>query len=161
MNAAENDIMKRRPRNPEQDRLVNSRLIYLAYGIIGMIQASAGFFVYFVIMAEHGFFPTRLLGLAKDWNDMTINDLEDSFGQEWSYGQRKQLEMTCQTAYFLAIVQVQWLDLIISKTRVVSIFTQGMNNMVLNIALLVETLLAGLIIYMPYSWVYKTQIQLL
>ena len=121
--------------------------------IIGMIQASAGFFVYFVIMAEHGFFPTRLLGLAKDWNDMTINDLEDSFGQEWSYGQRKQLEMTCQTAYFLAIVQVQWLDLIISKTRVVSIFTQGMNNMVLNIALLVETLLAGLIIYMPYSWV--------
>ena len=46
-------------------------------------------------------------------------------------------------------VQVQWADLIISKTRVVSIFTQKMNNWMLNIALLVETALAVVIIYVP------------
>ena len=64
---AESDIMKRLPRNPFTDRLVNERLISMAYGQIGMIQASAGFFVYFVIMAENGFWPSRLLGLRKDW----------------------------------------------------------------------------------------------
>merc|ERR1712117_478422 len=60
---AESDIMKRQPRNPFTDKLVNERLISMAYGQIGMIQASAGFFVYFVIMCENGFWPSTLLGL--------------------------------------------------------------------------------------------------
>ena len=75
--------MKRRPRDPKHDRLVNERLISMAYGQIGMIQASAGFFVYLVIMAENGFWPSRLLGLRKSWESKTLNDLEDSYGQEW------------------------------------------------------------------------------
>ncbi|KOB76210.1 putative sodium pump alpha subunit, partial [Operophtera brumata] len=45
--APESDIMKRQPRNPYTDNLVNRRLISMAYGQIGMIQAAAGFFVYF------------------------------------------------------------------------------------------------------------------
>ena len=40
----ESDIMKRQPRNPFTDKLVNERLISMAYGQIGMIQASAGEF---------------------------------------------------------------------------------------------------------------------
>ena len=44
---AESDIMKRQPRDPIRDKLVNERLISLAYGQIGMIQASAGFFTVF------------------------------------------------------------------------------------------------------------------
>ena len=55
----------------------------MAYGQIGMIQASAGFFVYLVIMGENGFWPSRLLGLRKAWESKTLNDLEDSYGQEW------------------------------------------------------------------------------
>ena len=35
---AETDIMKRKPRDPIRDKLVNERLISLAYGQIGMIQ---------------------------------------------------------------------------------------------------------------------------
>merc|ERR1712233_282226 len=52
---AESDIMKRPPRNPFTDKLVNERLISMAYGQIGMNQASAGFFVYIVILCENGF----------------------------------------------------------------------------------------------------------
>lgn len=33
--AAESDIMKRQPRNPKTDKLVNERLISMAYGQIG------------------------------------------------------------------------------------------------------------------------------
>ena len=36
--APENDIMSRKPRDPEKDKLVNGRLIFLAYGMIGIIQ---------------------------------------------------------------------------------------------------------------------------
>ena len=59
------------------------RLISMAYGQIGMIQASAGFFVYFVIMAENGFRPDRLFGIRKNWDSRAVNDLQDSYGQEW------------------------------------------------------------------------------
>ena len=50
---AESDIMKRPPRNPFTDKLVNERLISMAYGQIGMIQASAGrVWVLFIIKTK-------------------------------------------------------------------------------------------------------------
>lgn len=52
----------------------------------GMIQALGGFFTYFVILAENGFLPSRLLGIRLDWDDRSMNDLEDSYGQEWVRG---------------------------------------------------------------------------
>lgn len=55
----------------------------MAYGQIGMIQASAGFFTYLVIMGESGFLASRLLGLRKNWDSRGVNDLTDSYGQEW------------------------------------------------------------------------------
>jgi len=145
----ESDIMKRMPRNPFTDKLVNERLISMAYGQIGMIQASAGFFVYFVIMAENGFTPGILFGIRKSWDSIAINDLEDSYGQEWTYKDRKVLEYTCHTAFFVSIVIVQWADLIICKTRKLSVFQQGMNNWILNFGLFFETALACFLSYTP------------
>ncbi|XP_059828836.1 sodium/potassium-transporting ATPase subunit alpha-2 isoform X1 [Hypanus sabinus] len=147
--AAESDIMKRQPRNPKTDKLVNEKLISMAYGQIGMIQALGGFFTYFVILAENGFLPSRLLNLRLDWDDRTRNDLEDSYGQEWTYEQRKIVEFTCHTAFFASIVVVQWADLLICKTRRNSIFQQGMKNKILIFGLFEETALAAFLSYCP------------
>lgn len=146
---AENDIMKRLPRDPQHDRLVNQRLIAMAYGQIGMIQACAGFFTYFVIMAENGFLPSRLFGLRSDWDDRDVHNVKDSYGQEWSYHQRKKLEYTCHTAFFVSIVVVQWADLIICKTRRLSLFQQGMKNHMLTFGIFFETALAAFLSYTP------------
>ncbi|XP_071517301.1 sodium/potassium-transporting ATPase subunit alpha isoform X7 [Panulirus ornatus] len=146
---AESDIMKRQPRNPFTDKLVNERLISMAYGQIGMIQALAGFYTYFVIMAENGFLPPKLFGIREQWDSKAINDLEDHYGQEWTYHDRKILEYTCHTAFFISIVIVQWADLIICKTRRNSIVHQGMKNMVLNFGLCFETTLAAFLSYTP------------
>ena len=43
-----------------------------------------------------------------------------------SYRQRKVLEYTCHTAFFVSIVIVQWADIIICKTRRNSLIHQGM-----------------------------------
>uniref|UniRef100_A0A8C3MVF4 Sodium/potassium-transporting ATPase subunit alpha n=1 Tax=Geospiza parvula TaxID=87175 RepID=A0A8C3MVF4_GEOPR len=147
--AAESDIMKRQPRNPRSDKLVNERLISMAYGQIGMIQALGGFFTYFVILAENGFLPGTLLGIRLAWDDRSKNDLEDSYGQEWTYEQRKVVEFTCHTAFFASIVVVQWADLIICKTRRNSVFQQGMKNKILIFGLLEETALAAFLSYCP------------
>lgn len=52
----------------------------------GMIQALGGFFSYFVILAENGFLPGNLVGIRLNWDDRTVNDLEDSYGQQWVSG---------------------------------------------------------------------------
>lgn len=146
---AESDIMTRAPRNAQRDRLVNERLISMAYGQIGMIQAAAGFYSYFCIMGENGFWPSRLIGIRKQWDAKHVNDLEDSYGQEWTFPKRKALEYTCHTAFFVTIVVVQWADLIICKTRRNSIIHQGMRNHVLNFSLLFETVFAAFLTYCP------------
>merc|ERR1712149_17748 len=146
---AESDIMKRNPRNKFTDKLVNERLISMAYGQIGMIQALAGFVYYCVILMQNGFLPGDLVGLRIPWDDKNNMNLEDSYGQEWSYSQRKIVEFTCHTMFFTAIVIVQWADVLICKTRRLSIFQQGMKNKILIAGLFEETCLAAFLAYCP------------
>ena len=54
-----------------------------------------------------------------------------------------------QSASFIAIIIVQWADLVICKTRWLSIRTQGMKNATMNFALLWETCLGALLCYIP------------
>ncbi|XP_062302269.1 sodium/potassium-transporting ATPase subunit alpha-1-like [Osmerus eperlanus] len=146
---AESDIMKRQPRNPVTDKLVNERLISMAYGQIGVIQATAGFFVYFVILAENGFYPWDLLGIRINWENKDLNDLEDSYGQQWTHESRKIVEFTCHTSFFVTIVLVQWACLIVCKTRRNSFIQQGMKNKVLIFGIFEETILAAFLSYCP------------
>ncbi|XP_059140983.1 sodium/potassium-transporting ATPase subunit alpha-like [Physella acuta] len=154
---SEQDIMKRRPRNAKTDKLVNQRLISMSYGIIGFLQACCGFYVYVVILAENGFWAYDLLKLRESWDAKSINDLPDSYGQEWTYSQRKVLEQTCHTAFFVSIVIVQYADLIVSKTRRLSLFTHGMGNWPLNFSLVFETVLALAIAYLPFMTFLKVR----
>ena len=57
--------------------------------------------------------PGQLLGANPEW-EYEHAVMEDSWGQEWTYSQRRTLEFTCNSAYFLAIVQVtkSWLPMI-------------------------------------------------
>lgn len=76
---AESDIMHRAPRNPQYDKLVNKRLISIAYGQIGMTQSLAGFYTYFMILMLNGFLPNHLLGIRFDWENKSINDRSTRF----------------------------------------------------------------------------------
>ena len=49
----------------------------------------------------------------------------------------------------MSIVVVQWADLLICKTRRLSIFQQGMRNKIMIAGLFEETLLAALLAYIP------------
>nr|XP_034194731.1 sodium/potassium-transporting ATPase subunit alpha-like isoform X2 [Osmia lignaria] len=147
---SESDIMLRKPRIPHIDHLVSHRLLFMTYGQIGIIETCAGFFTYFVVMAEHGFLPGTLFRLRSLWDNTVVNDLKDSFGQEWTYEQRKVLEYTCHTAFFVSIVIVQVADVMICKTRRNSLFQQGMNNWVLNVGILFEIAVACIVCYAPY-----------
>ena len=59
----EADIMQRKPRNPDVDKLVTWRLISFSYLQIGMLQALSGFYAYMVVLTSYGLRPLMLPGL--------------------------------------------------------------------------------------------------
>ncbi|XP_048418221.2 potassium-transporting ATPase alpha chain 2-like isoform X3 [Stegostoma tigrinum] len=147
---AERDIMNVQPRNPSKDRLVNLQLAAYSYLQIGVTQSIGGFLCYFTVLADQGWLPSRILGIRLAWEDCTNNDVEDSYGQEWTYQQRLHMEWTCYTAFFVGIVIEQLADLIIRKTRRNSIFQQGIfRNKVLWIGLLSQVGIAVVLCYVP------------
>ena len=58
------DILNRIPRNSKLDHLVNTKLISFAYFQIGVIQAFAGMYTYFLVLNDFGIRPGTLWGLA-------------------------------------------------------------------------------------------------
>ncbi|XP_047504538.1 sodium/potassium-transporting ATPase subunit alpha-like [Pieris napi] len=144
---AERDVMARPPRR--SDPLVSCSMIRLVYGHLGLIEFAAGMFAYFIVMAEHGFYPEQLFGIRQRWDNEAVSDVQDSLGQEWTYAERKELERACQAAYFVAIVMTQITNGIICKTRYNSLFQVGMNNKALNFGLVFEIILACVVCYVP------------
>jgi len=152
--AAESDIMLRMPRNPKQDALVTVKLLSYTYLQIGIIQALAGFFCYFVVFSDCGFLPLSLFGMRDSFEDEDNEAQVDSYGNEWTYDSRQVVLQCAQTSYFTSIVIVQWADLIICKTRILSVFQQGMlKNTTMLQGLTFETVLAIFISYCPGMYV--------
>ncbi|ODM96221.1 Sodium/potassium-transporting ATPase subunit alpha [Orchesella cincta] len=146
---AEADIMKLKPRNPKKQTLVTPQLLSYVYGQTAVVECTAGFFAYFLTYAQSGWLPGDLIGIEKKWHSRSVNDLIDSYGQEWSYTARSQLGITSQTAFFVAIVLTQFANVICCKTRRVSLLQKGMRNKKMNAALVFAILLGAALVYVP------------
>merc|ERR1711935_423399 len=119
----ESDIMRRMPRNKEKDHLVNNKLIGLTYGMIGMIQATAGFASYFSVFAYYHVSYDDLAGVG-----FKFTDTSETFVCGLDYDTRMGHLRQAQTAFLMSIIIVQWTYVMICKTRTLSIFEQGMSN---------------------------------
>ena len=238
------DIMDRVPRNAKRDHLVNSKLICFAYLQIGVIQASAGMYTYFLILNDYGIRPHTLWGLsilknelprerdlyiaanselvqngtgdcngngtdvnnacqfghtkmiwapetdagekareglkALAWDkvrhskvDIRLFYAHDRTAEQWTKCRWSEAEGSpffytasyssewhpicystealkfAQSGYLVSIVCVQWADLMICKTRNLSLSQQGMVNHFGNFGLFFETALVAILLYVP------------
>ena len=76
----------------------------------------------------------------------------------WTDDEQRAVLGRAQSAYLISIIQVQWADGIICKSRILSLFQHGMSNMVFNIGLFEETALGALFIYTPFlRTAFKTE----
>jgi sodium/potassium-transporting ATPase subunit alpha len=250
------DIMDRAPRNSKRDHLVNIKLISFAYFQIGVIQASAGIYTYFLTLNDFGIRPSTVWGLAtlkapfpnygdsydaaqkvmtqftptaeanpdrvgatgdleagKTYNslfgntnypnaDMSTQDSKDLLRKmdilAWDKSKNGKVDIRmwyamhrdenswtacrwdlkddtipnfykfdhvtdgwpicystealkyAQSGYLVSIVCVQWADLMICKTRNLSLSQQGMVNMFGNFGLFSETALVAILLYVPF-----------
>lgn len=60
----EANIMKKKPRDMNTERLVTAKLVCFSYLQVGIIQALAGFFCYFIVLSDYGFRIDSLVGFA-------------------------------------------------------------------------------------------------
>ena len=58
---AEADVMSKPPRNVKKDKLASAKLFGYSYLFLGMVEMSACFLTYFVVMHDYGFKPANLL----------------------------------------------------------------------------------------------------
>ncbi|XP_037293615.1 sodium/potassium-transporting ATPase subunit alpha-4 [Manduca sexta] len=144
---SEEDIMSIPPRKPT-DHLVNKVLIFMAYFQVGLIQFFAGMYAYFVVFAHDGFFPSSLIFIRSDWETPT-KVIKDTLGRSWFFVDRKRIERKAQTAYFVSVCWTQISDVIICKTRRISLLKKGMRNHVLNTSILVDLIAALVVTYLP------------
>ncbi|KAM4015308.1 potassium-transporting ATPase alpha chain 2-like [Anomaloglossus baeobatrachus] len=146
----ESDIMLRKPRNPYKDRLVNMQLLSYSYFNIAAMESYSGFVNYFTVMAQQGFLPALLIGLRVNWEDKTMNELEDSYGQEWTYTQRLQQEWYCYSAFFISIVVCQMMNTIIRKVRRNTLLTpRFFKNKIIFLGLLSQIAIGVILCYIP------------
>jgi sodium/potassium-transporting ATPase subunit alpha len=125
MERPEMDVMKRPPRS-RGERLLTRNLLMISYGIVGMIQAAAGFFSYFAVLFAGGWSWGR---------DLASTDL---------------LYRTAITAFFASIIICQIADVIICRTRHQSVFAVGfLSNRLVLFGIAVELLLLCCISYLP------------
>ncbi|XP_069599048.1 potassium-transporting ATPase alpha chain 2-like [Ranitomeya imitator] len=147
---AENDIMLRKPRNPYKDRLVNMNLLSYSYFHIAAMEGFSGFVNYFTVLAEQGFLPATVLGLRVQWEKKTNNELEDSYGQEWTYVQRLNQEWYCYSAFFISIVVCQMMNTIIRKTRRNTLLTpRFFKNKIIFVGVLSQIAIGVILCYVP------------
>ena len=125
MERPETDVMKQPPRS-RKERLLTRNLLMISYGIVGMVQAAAGFFSFFVVLFAGGW----------QWGqDLASNDL---------------LYRTAITAFFASIIICQISDVIICRTRRQSVFTVGfLSNRLVLFGIAMELLLLSCISYIP------------
>jgi len=122
---AETDVMKRAPR-PRGERLLSRNLLLMSYGIVGMLQAAAGFFTYFVILYSGGW----------EWGQELANS--------------DPLYRTAITGFFASIIICQVADVIICRTRRQSLFSVGLfSNRLVLVGIAAELLLLAAIAYIP------------
>ncbi|MDJ0627664.1 MAG: HAD-IC family P-type ATPase [Rhodobacter sp.] len=126
----ETDVMKRGPRR-RSERLLTRNLLIMSYGVVGMLQAAAGFFSYFVILYSGGW----------EW------------GQELAFDDP--LYRTAVTGFFASIIICQVSDVIICRTRRQSLFTVGVfSNRLVWLGVATELSLLALISYTPAGNVF-------
>lgn len=121
----EDNVMKRKPRE-KTERLLTKKLLFISYGIVGMIQAMAGFFTFFYILFQGG------------W----------TFGTQIAFNDP--LYLKAVTGFLVSIIICQIADVLICRNRVESIFSKGIfKNKLVNLGIFVELFLVAMIVYVP------------
>jgi sodium/potassium-transporting ATPase subunit alpha len=137
----EADLLLRPPRNPRKDRLVDTKLIFHAYFLVGMLECFLSFTMAFWYMERKGV-PFTVLWLK-------FGDLNPMYDADYV----TQVTNEASSVYFVTLVIMQLFNLLATRTRRLSIFQQPpiLNKDTQNLLLFPAMLFAIVIVFICKS----------
>lgn len=105
--------MLRPPRSPTKDRLVNTRLLFHAYFVVGLLECFLSFTMAFWYMSRQGI-PFSALWLRFGSYD----------GSEYAAERIARVATEASSIYFVTLVVMQLFNLLATRTRRLSLFQQ-------------------------------------
>lgn len=147
---AEDHVMDRPPRDTKKDRLVSLKVMFYAYFQAGVLEVIPGVFAYLMTFRAHN------LQLSELFNQTTYFVLgaptyTSRAGERLNEGQQLSIVANAQTAFWCTIVLSQCFHAFMCKTRVASVFKQGLfNNQVLNACGLAMLGIMVAVVYIPF-----------
>jgi sodium/potassium-transporting ATPase subunit alpha len=109
----EEGLLTRKPRNPKKDKLVDWKLYLHAYGFLGIIEALCSLAMAFWYLQRNGF-PFKDIVLAYGGLPKHLDPA--AFAEQVN---------RAQSVAFFTLVFMQWFNLLATRTRRRSIFTQN------------------------------------
>jgi len=143
----EADLLLRMPRRPEKDRLANWKLLLQAYGFIGVPMLVCANSMAFLVFKDAGI-PFSSLWLS--FGNVRVNGIpvDPIYYQNTLY--------RAQSVYFVTLVLMQWANLLMTRTRRLSIFQQPpigpktTRNLYIFLAMLFTLSVLVLFIFVPF-----------
>jgi len=129
---AESNLMAEQPRHPRKHRLVDASMVWFCFGYVGMMQSVLCWW-FFLSM------PHMLELTQGQYVDLSLKE-----NQELS-----DAHLRAMTMYYWTLVMGQVGAAIATTTSRQSIFQYGLPNMLLNVLLVSEVVLAVFVIYSP------------
>jgi sodium/potassium-transporting ATPase subunit alpha len=127
MERPEVDVMRLPPRH-RGERLLTPRLLFMSYGIVGMIEAAAGFTAYFVVLHKGGW----------TWGTQL--------------GPHDPLYARANTAFFAAVVICQVANVMNARTNRESVITKGLlSNRLILLGIAAELGALAFLAYSPFA----------
>ncbi|KAL1412745.1 hypothetical protein Q8F55_000492 [Vanrija albida] len=103
-------LLTRKPRNVKKDKLVNGKLLFQAYGFLGVIESLCAMSMSFWYLQRKGFRFSKLVlaygGLPEEYDPAAFAEAVNH----------------AQSVYFFTLVFMQWFNLLASRTRRLSLF---------------------------------------
>jgi sodium/potassium-transporting ATPase subunit alpha len=146
----ESDIMTRPPRKPTE-HMVSDRLFLYSWAQMGFIIALGGLFGYFIVMAMYGFPPGVLVNLGFTYFTVSGNSppITNAYGQVFDAAQQQDILYKAHSAYFLAVLFGQWANILVCRSRKLSLFQFGFANKAMIISMIWMVCFAVAVIYIP------------
>jgi len=146
---AEDDVMRRKPRDNKTNRLASWRLLAYSYAEVGCIECFIAW-LGFVLVFKMNNVPMNYLIWAADYWSPTANPIPLHDGTFLSADQQVEILGEAQSIYWYLVVTSQMCHVFLVRTRTQSVFTHGFfGNMMLNYGVIIEICLCLIIQFMP------------
>jgi sodium/potassium-transporting ATPase subunit alpha len=153
---AESDIMRRKPRDPQKDRLVSGALLFYSYAVAGSIISVGSILAYTFIYNAHNIrlsdFPLNdSSNKPGNYFSLTTTDAVTipRTGDTYTAEEQRTIFSKAATAFYIALTVTQFFHIWVCKTRINSIFVHGFSNRSTFLGVSIGLVLVILFSYVP------------